>query len=58
MITMYIISDNSLPERVGDHYSDKNHMALELMKEAQIEHLKNGIISWIVYRPQKMPASS
>lgn len=57
---MYIVHDNPTPEKVGEDYRDDDMKMLKMMKTAQVENMKQKppVITWIVYRPDRIPLAS
>ena len=59
MVTMYKIYESPRPERVGHDITDDDTVGLAQMKSAQSDALNESlsIVTWIVYRPDKIPVA-
>ena len=56
---MYKIYESPRPERVGHDITDDDTVGLAQMKSAQSDALNESlsIVTWIVYRPDKIPVA-
>ena len=60
MIALYKIVDNNVPIQIGEACNDGDHTTIAQMKLAQTYDFAQTprSITWIVYRPDKIPATT
>ena len=59
MVALYRIIDNQIPVQIGDSCGDDNHDVINQMKKAQAFDFVQTpqVITWIVYRPDRIPVA-